>query len=155
MPYAFYKIYFYAQIDSEAPIELLHVTDNLYETDFINYDTIDDRSHTIYLGEIGLPQNQEITVTLEAFNNAQYNNNNIYNNTATDSFTLVWGDINNPADTSRIALDEIDILPIINHVLEISEIKENTQDFKEADVNSDGIIDVVDIAKLINKVIRY
>ena len=151
---AYYKVFIYGQqINGSSPV--------LYESDAIYDNSIEDFqfNHIVNLGEIGLPQNESVAVTVQSFNNSIYNEQNIYSNSPTSGFILVWGEDDEQTDTTIVGgdvnldgnINVVDILTVVQNILGITEL--DSEMFLEADMNGDGIINVVDILQLVNKIL--
>ena len=151
---AYYKVFIYGQqVDGSSPV--------FYESDAI-YDNLIENSefsHTLNIGEIGIPQNEVVAVVVQSFNNAMYNEQFIYSNSPTVGFTLVWEEDEGETDTTIIGgdvnldgnINVIDILTIIQYILGESEL--DSEMFLEADMNGDGFVNVTDIVQIVYKIL--
>ena len=151
---AYYKVFIYGQqVDGSSPV--------FYESDAIYDNSIENSefSHTVDIGEIGIPQNEVVAVVIQSFNNAMYNEQFIYSNSPTTGFTLVWGEDEGETDTTIIGgdvnldgnINVADIVIIVNSILGITEL--DSEMFLEADMNGDGFVNVADIVQIVYKIL--
>ena len=132
------------------------------KTSFNVYNAPMIASKTINLGEIGLPQNEEITVIAQSFNSATYNDQPVYSNSPSSSITLIWGFYERNSDTTVIRgdsniygdIDVMDIVSITNLILGDDDNKLSKEQLLEADIDNDGDIDIIDAVLIINKIVE-
>ena len=142
-----------ANVDGISPV--------FYESDAIYDNSIENSefSHTVNIGEIGIPQNEVVAATVQAYNNSTYNDNNIYIDSPIEGFVFSWGEDDGETDTTIVGgdvnldgnINVVDILTVVQNILGNTEL--DSEMFLEADMNGDGIINVVDILQLVNKIL--
>ena len=113
----------------------------------------DSYSQVIYLNETDIPANITLALLLQARSTSTYNGNFMFNPTlgfaqptVFSEVNFSWGDIE-PENVYDIA----NIVEIIGYILGYNELTD--EQFALADITGDGIVNIVDIAQIINVIL--